>query len=99
MRNAEFARTFSSVLKKPYTPWRIYVPFGPPDGLLRLALGEVATAVTTGQRVLPAKALELRYHFKYPLLADALRAVFTPPPAPPRPAAEPRHANAGAHHH
>ena len=56
VRNAEFARTFSSVLKKPYTPWRFYLPFGPPDGLLRLALGEVATVITTGQRVLPDEA-------------------------------------------
>ncbi len=58
VRNAEFAKTFSSVLKKPYTPWRVYLPFGPPDGLLRLVLGEVATIVTTGQRVLPTKPLD-----------------------------------------
>jgi len=102
VRNSEFAKTFSSVLKKPYTPWRVYLPFGPPDGLLRVALGEVATIVTTGQRVLPAKPLELGYKFKYPDLADALRAVFTPTPAPPapRPAAAHAHpAGARAHHH
>ena len=85
VRNAEFAKTFSSVLKKPYTPWRVYVPFGPPDGLLRVVLGEVATIITTGQRVLPTKPLELGYHFKYPHIADALRAVFTPAPPPPQP--------------
>ena len=73
VRNSEFAKTFSSVLKKPYTPWRVYVPFGPPDGLLRIALGEVATIVTTGQRVLPAKPLELGYQFKYPHIGDACR--------------------------
>ena len=28
VRNAEFARTFSSVLRKPYTPWRFFVPVG-----------------------------------------------------------------------
>jgi uncharacterized protein len=98
VRNSEFAKTFSSVLKKPYTPWRFYLPFGPPDGLLRLALGEVSTVITTGQRVLPAKPLALGYRFKYPQLAEALRAVFTPAPAPPRPAAHPRPASAGAHH-
>ena len=32
VRNAEFAKTFSSVLRKPYTPWRVYLPVGPPDG-------------------------------------------------------------------
>jgi uncharacterized protein len=98
VRNAEFAKTLSSVLKKPYTPWRVYVPFGPPDGLLRLVLGEAATIVTTGQRVLPAKPLELGYKFKYPHLADALRAVFTPAPPPPQPVTHSRPAHAGAHH-
>ena len=61
VRNAEFAKTFSGVLRKPYTPWRFYVPVGPPDGMLRLVLGEVATVITTGQKVLPAKALALGY--------------------------------------
>jgi len=97
VRNAEFAKTFSAVLKKPYTPWRFYVPVGPPDQILRLVLGEVATAVTTGQRVLPAKALALGYRFKYPHIAEALKAVFTPAPPPPQPASHhPR--PAGAHH-
>ena len=98
VRNAEFAQTFSSVLRRPYTPWRFYLPVGPPDGLLRVALGEVATIVTTGQRVLPAKPLALGYKFKYPNVADALRAVFTPAPVSrsrPYTLAPP----AGAHHH
>ena len=38
-------------------------------------LGEVASVITTGQRVLPAKALALGYRFKYPHLAEALCAV------------------------
>ena len=98
VRNSEFAQTFSSVLKKPYTPWRFYLPFGPPDGILRVVLGEVATVVTTGQKVVPAKPLALGYQFKYPQIAEALRAVFTAAPARPRPAAPPRPASAGAHH-
>ncbi len=98
VRNSEFAKTFSSVLKKPYTPWRFYLPVGPPDGMLRLVLGEVATIITTGQKVLPAKPLALGYQFKYPQLAEALRAIFTAAPAPPRPAAHARPAGAGAHH-
>ena len=68
-----FARTFSGVLRTPYTPWRSFLPFGPPDALLRLMVGEVAGVITTGQRVVPAKALALGYRFKYPHLADALR--------------------------
>ncbi len=98
VRNSEFAKTFSSVLKKPYTPWRFYLPVGPPDGLLRLVLGDVATVITTGQKVLPTKPLALGYQFKFPQLADALREIFTPAPAPPRPAAHARPAGAGAHH-
>jgi uncharacterized protein (TIGR01777 family) len=95
VRNAEFARTLSSVLYKPYAPWRVYVPFGPPDGLLRLVLGEVASVITTGQRVVPAKALALGYVFKYPHLADALHAIVEESaPKPP----EPVHAAAGSHH-
>jgi uncharacterized protein len=98
VRNAEFAKTFSGVLKKPFTPWRIYLPFGPPDGMLRLVLGDVATVVTTGQNVLPAKPLELGYVFKHPYLADALRAIFTAPPAQAPAVAHHHPAGAGAHH-
>ena len=98
VRNAEFAKTFSSVLKKPLTPWRVYLPFGPPDGMLRLVLGEAATIVTTGQRVLPSKPLELGYAFKYPHLADALKAIFTAPPALAPAVAHHHPAGAGAHH-
>jgi uncharacterized protein (TIGR01777 family) len=75
VRNAEFAKTFSGVLRTRYTPWRIYLPFGPPDIVLRTVLGEVASIITTGQKVLPAKALALGYAFKYPRLTDALRAI------------------------
>ncbi len=98
VRNSEFAKTFSAVLKKPYTPWRVYVPFGPPDGLLRLVLGEVASVITTGQRVIPARPLELGYQFKYPELAAALAAVMAPPAAAPKPAAPARPAHSHAHH-
>ena len=94
VRNSEFARTFSAVLRKPYTPWRAYLPFGPPDGLLRLVLGEAASVITTGQRVLPKKALELGYVFKYPHLVDALRAVIEHVPAKTH---EPEPVHAGAH--
>jgi NAD dependent epimerase/dehydratase family enzyme len=66
--------------------------------MLRLVLGEVATIVTTGQRVLPSKPLELGYVFKYPHLADALRAIFTAPPALAPAVAHHHPAGAGAHH-
>lgn len=98
VRNAEFAKTFSGVLKSPMTPWRVYLPFGPPDVMLRVVLGEVATIVTSGQKALPAKPRELGYVFKYPHLADALRAIFTASPVEVPPVAHAHPARAGAHH-
>ena len=98
VRNAEFAKTFSDVLRTRFTPWRVFVPFGPPDSLLKLVLGQVASIITTGQRVLPATALALRYQFKYPQLVDALRAIFTRIEQPTKPAGHPVAAGAGAHH-
>lgn len=76
VRNAEFSRTLSQTLRNPVTPWRFFLPVGPPDALLKLMLGEVATAVTTGQKVRPAKALGLGYNFLYPELSAALRQIF-----------------------
>jgi NAD dependent epimerase/dehydratase family enzyme len=97
VRNADFARTFSSILRTKYTPWRVFVPVGPPDALLRLMVGEVAGVVTTGQRAVPKKALALGYSFKYPHLAEALKAIVEHVPAP-KPA-EPEHHAAGTGHH
>ena len=42
-----------------------------------LALGELGTLMTTGQRVSPAKALSGGYVFHYPTLEPALRAIVT----------------------
>jgi uncharacterized protein len=100
VRNAEFARTFSAVLRKPLTPWRFYLPIGPPDLLLRMVLGEVATVVATGQRVLPTKPLALGYRFRHPDLAGALREIFTRKPraAEASPAHSAAKAGAGADH-
>ena len=50
----------------------------PVPGLaLRVALGELASLMTTGQRVNPAKALCGGYVFHYPTLESALRAILT----------------------
>jgi uncharacterized protein (TIGR01777 family) len=43
-----------------------------PKKALELALGELASVVTTGQRVLPKKALALGYRFQFPSLQPAL---------------------------
>jgi uncharacterized protein (TIGR01777 family) len=95
-RNAEFAKTLSSVLWRPYAPQRFFLPVGPPDAFLELLLGPVAQVITRGQRVLPAKAEALGYHFKFPTLAEALRDIFTAVQAPPEPQRRP--AASGAHH-
>ena len=48
-----------------------------PGFALSLALGELGTLMTTGQRVNPAKALSGGYVFHYPTLEPALRAIVT----------------------
>jgi uncharacterized protein (TIGR01777 family) len=45
-----------------------------PGFALRLLYGEMAEIVTTGARVMPAKALVLGYSFRYPTLDEALRS-------------------------
>ncbi len=76
VRNADFARALSGTLWEPYAPWRVFLPFGPPDLLLRLILGEVADVVAKGQRVVPRKAAQLGYVFRHPDLAEALASLF-----------------------
>lgn len=66
--NAEFTRTLGRVLRRPTI-------FAVPAFALRLALGELADALLTGQRAVPAKALALGYAFRHPTLDEALRSV------------------------
>lgn len=63
-----FCATVGKVLHRP--SW-----FPVPGLALRLALGELGTLMTTGQRVDPAKALASGYVFRYPTLEPALRAI------------------------
>jgi uncharacterized protein (TIGR01777 family) len=81
VRNYEFSKTLATVL------WRrwVFLPFGPPDLMMELVLGEVAQVITKGQKVLPARAKALGYTFQYPDLVPALQAIF----ARSRPAATP----------
>lgn len=73
VRNADFSRALTQTLRKRFLPR--YIPFGPPDFLLRLVLGDVAEVITTGQRVLPVRAQALGYTFLFPDLESALRDV------------------------
>ena len=50
-----------------------------PRFALDMLLGELGTLMTTGQRVVPAKAISGGYIFQYPTLEQALRAILTKP--------------------
>jgi len=50
-----------------------------PAPMLRLALGEVADVLLTGQRVLPRRALESGFRFAHPALEPALRDLLGKP--------------------
>ncbi len=66
--NADFSRALGRAMHRP--------AFMPTPGFaLRLMLGEVAGVVTTGQRVLPKRALALGYTFKYPQIDAALAEI------------------------
>lgn len=66
--NAEFSRMLAEALHRPCA---LTVPLP----ALRLLLGEMAGIVTTGQRVLPTRATEEGFKFKYEILPDALASI------------------------
>lgn len=67
--NREFARALGRALRRPAV-----VPM--PAFALKLLLGEFAQYVVTGQRVIPARAQALGYHFRYPEIDIAFRGIF-----------------------
>jgi uncharacterized protein (TIGR01777 family) len=64
--NSEFGHTISKVIHRPH-----YFPL--PGFVMHLALGEVATMVLEGQRVIPRKLLNEGFEFKFPMLEQALK--------------------------
>ena len=66
--NKEFSKALGRALHRPSF-------LATPKVVLRLALGKVAAVVTTGQRVLPRKALALSYQFKFPDVDAAMANV------------------------
>jgi len=66
--NAEFSSTLGKVLGRPSV-------FPTPAFMLKLALGEVASIVTTGQRVLPKASLDAGYQFRFTDLEAALKEI------------------------
>ena len=65
--NKEFCQTLAKVMHRPC--WATVPAFA-----LRLALGEMADMLLTGQRVVPAAAEKLGFQFRYANLEDALEA-------------------------
>jgi uncharacterized protein (TIGR01777 family) len=67
--NREFSRALGKALHRPSF-------FAAPGFVVKLSLGELGGMLLTGQRVLPEKALNAGYKFKYPEVGEALRAIF-----------------------
>ena len=67
VRNRDFTAALGRVLVRPAA-----IPV--PAVVLRLALGEMADMLITGQRVLPRAAERLGYRWQYPEILGALRA-------------------------
>ena len=66
LTNADFGRTVSQVMRRPY-----WVPM--PAFLLKAAMGEMSTMALEGQRVLPKRLLEMGFQFRFPTLRAALQ--------------------------
>lgn len=64
--NRDFSATLGRVIGRP-----AWLPV--PRFALSLVFGEMGSVVAEGQRVIPRKALDLGYQFRYPNLEEALR--------------------------
>src|SRR5262249_8335590 len=72
LTNRQFSKALGRALHRPSF-------MRTPKFMLRIMLGKVASVITTGQRVLPARALALGYAFKFPEIDAALADVLPPP--------------------
>ncbi len=69
--NAEFTRSLGKVLHRP-----ALIPA--PAPVLKVALGEMARLLTTGQKAIPEKLIEAKFQFRYPDLEKALSQSVAP---------------------
>jgi len=69
--NATFTSTLAAALHRPAL-------FPVPAFALKAILGEGASILLEGQRVLPSRTTALGYRFRFPILADALNALLSP---------------------
>ncbi|XP_038725558.1 epimerase family protein SDR39U1 homolog, chloroplastic-like isoform X2 [Tripterygium wilfordii] len=70
VRFAEMCEQLGNVLGRPS-----WLPV--PDFALKAVLGEGASVVLDGQKVVPARAQELGFRYKYPHVKDALKAILS----------------------
>ena len=69
--NQQFSKTLAQVLNKPHFA-RV------PAWVMRLAFGEMADLLLTGQRVMPVRLQCAGFHFRYPTLEKALKEILQP---------------------
>jgi uncharacterized protein (TIGR01777 family) len=70
LTNREFSKLLGKALHRPS-----WLPV--PKAALKVAFGEVAYVLTTGQRVKPAAALKSGYRFQHPSAEEALRSLLS----------------------
>jgi uncharacterized protein (TIGR01777 family) len=66
---AQFCKSLGKAMHRPS-----WAPV--PGVVLKLALGEMAEMILTGQRMVPKRVVEAGYVFRYPTLEDALGEIF-----------------------
>lgn len=69
LRNKDFTISLGDALNRPTV-------FMVPKEAITLVMGEMGQLITKGQYVLPKRAIEYGYQFKYPYLKDALEAIY-----------------------
>jgi len=67
--NREFAHALGRSMRRPS-----FIPA--PGFAVKIAVGEFADSILTGQRVVPARAQNDGYHFRYPEIDQAFRGIF-----------------------
>jgi len=66
VRNRDLARALGRVLHRP-----AWLPA--PEFMIRLAMGELAESLLTGQRVIPKRLLDAGFKFNFPGIEAALK--------------------------
>lgn len=69
LRNKDFINVLTKTLRKPNM-------ITTPSFLLELTLGDMHQLITSGQYVLPQKALDQQFTFVYPYLENALADIY-----------------------